>query len=96
MSFDQIPENPLPVWMKILIIVAALPVLAFFKLMELCPPHSQAMLFLWLYPFFTLLCAVLEWRAWGRRPELTWILLFVEILTHGAMWILVDPSILMP
>lgn len=96
MSIDDIPGNPVPVWMKLLIIVCALPVLAFPKLMALCAPHSTAETLLWLYPFYVLLSAVLEWRCWSRRPELTWVLLVVMLLTHGAMWILVDPTIILP
>ena len=96
MSFDEIPERPMPVWVKLVIIVCVLPLLAFPQLMALCPPHSSAELMLWIYPFYVLLSAVLEWRCWGRRPEPTWVLLAVELLSHGAMWILVDPSILLP
>lgn len=96
MSTDKFPSNPLPLWMKLLIIAAALPLLAFPKLMGLCAPESTAEILLWLYPGCILLYAVLEWRCWAQRPELTWILLVVELLTHGAMWILADPTILLP
>lgn len=96
MSLDEIPKLPMPWWVKVLIIVCCVPVLAFPKLMELCPPHSSAETFLWLYPFYVIICAVCAWLCWGRRHELTWVLLALMVLTHGAMWILVDPSILMP
>lgn len=96
MSIDELPENPLPLWMKIVIVACGLPVLAFPALLNRCPEGSTAEIFLWIYPFYTLLACVLAWRCWGRRPELTWVLLLVLLLTHAAMWVLVDPTIVLP
>ena len=96
MCSNDISGSHLPLWVKLVIIVCALPLLAFPELMNLCQPYSDARLLLWIYPFYVLGSAVLEWRSWPRRPELTWVLIAVELLSHCAMWILVDPSILLP
>ena len=46
---------------------------------------------LWLYPAWVLLAGLCAWKAWSRSPELTWILIFITILAHGAMWLLCYP-----
>ena len=95
MSTDDIPTYPMPWWVKLIIVLCCLPVLAFPWLLELCPPESAAIPFLWLYIPFTALAAWCAFKVWGRRPELTWVLVFVMILTHIAMWLLVNPAILL-
>lgn len=96
MSIDELPENPMPAWVKILIVVLALPVLAFPWLLSLCPEDSSAETFLWLYPAYVLLSAWLEWKIWPGRAALAYVLMGLMVLTHGAMILLVDPSILLP
>lgn len=96
MSLEDIPENPMPTWVKLVIIACCLPVLAFPWLLNLCPDDSPAETFLWIYPFYVALAGVCAWRSWARRKELTWVVLAVLLLTHAAMWMLVDPTILLP
>lgn len=89
MSLEDIPRNPLPLWMKIVIIVAALPALAYPWMLSKAPEDGNVELWMWMYPVYVVLSCVCEWKAWGRRPEVTWILIFVMLLTHAAMWALV-------
>ena len=42
-----------------------------------------------MYPVYVILSCACEWKAWGRRPEVTWILMVVMLLTHAAMWALI-------
>lgn len=95
MSIDDIPSRPIPWWFKVLAVVLCLPLLAFPRLVSLCPPDTSAETMLWIYPFFTLLSAWLALACYGRRHELSWVLMGVLLLSHGAMWLLVDPSILL-
>lgn len=95
MSINDIPSQPVPLWFKVLAAVLCLPVLALPRLISLCPPDTTAQALLWLYPFFVVLCAWLAAACYGRRPELSWVLLFVLVLSHGAMWLLVDPTLLL-
>jgi len=76
------------------IVVACLPLLAFFKLMELCPPGGTEETFLWIYPFYVLLAGFCAWKCACSRVALAWIIVVVLLLSHAAMWILVDPTLL--
>lgn len=96
MSTEELPGNHLPVWMKILIIVAALPVLAFPWLLSNCPPDSTDEALLWCYPFAIAAYAVLAWICWSRRPEVSWILWAMMLITHAAIVLLIFPYILLP
>lgn len=91
MNDPEIPQNPMPLWVKIIIIVCCLPLLGYFKLLEYCPPGD---IFVKLYPLYVPLAGYLAWKSWGRSPVITWILLALLLLTHAAMWILVKPDIL--
>ncbi|MCM1067759.1 MAG: hypothetical protein NC418_09340 [Muribaculaceae bacterium] len=80
----------MPIWIKALIIIAALPVLAYPALLAECPADVADMKpFLWFYPIYVVVSTVCAWAAWRRRPEVTWILIAVMLLTHAAMWTLV-------
>lgn len=46
-------------------------------------------LFMVFYPVYELASAWLAWLSYGRRTEMTWILLALMILTHPAMYMLV-------
>lgn len=96
MKNDELPQYPMPAWVKVLIIVCALPVLALPWLLSLCPEDSTAETFVWLYPAYVLLSAFLAWKVWPARHLLAYILLAVMLLTHAAMYILVDPTIILP
>ena len=49
------------------------------------------MTFLRFYPVYVLAAGICAWLSYGRRPEVTWIILVLLILTHAAMWLLVNP-----
>ena len=77
-------------------VLACLPVLAFFRLMELCPAGGPEETFLWIYPFYVVLAGFCAWKCAGTRTALAWIIVVLLLLSHAAMWILVDPSLLLP
>lgn len=89
MSADIEPRNPLPWWMKLIIVVSSLPVLALPRLISSCPPGAPEETFLRFYPVYVAVAALCAWLSYGRRPELTWIIVVLMWLTHGAMWMLV-------
>lgn len=79
-----------PVWMLCVIILVALPVVAFPAMLS----ASAAMAggdkyFLWLYPAYVVAAAILAYQCYGRRTEMTWIILALMALTHLAMWMLI-------
>ena len=97
MSHDsQSGPGAAALWIKIIIIVCSLPVCSMPWLLRLCPPEDTAKTFLYIYPLYVLMTAWLAWRNIQLRPAVTWILLAVMLLTHAAMWLLVDPSVILP
>ncbi|MBD5216689.1 MAG: hypothetical protein HDS78_09305 [Bacteroidales bacterium] len=91
MSVDNIPSNPTPLWVKIVIIVAMLPVLSFPWMLAASRGAGVEMdAFLWFYPVYVLAAGICAWVVYGRRPELTWILIALLLLTHAGMWYLVS------
>ncbi len=78
-------------WIKLIIIVAMLPVLAYPKMLaDSSPEAGSEGTFLWIYPAYVLAAGICAWISWKKRPEITWILVVLLILTHVAMWILVS------
>ena len=89
MTNDDMPPRPRPWWIKIIIIAVALPVLALPLMLEKAPANGQADGFLLFYPIYVVAAAICEWICWPRRPEITWILVALMVLTHAARWALV-------
>ncbi len=83
--------NGMPMWIRCLIIVSALPVLALPWLWAGNPDSDTGKVLLWLYPAYVVLSTVCAYKAWRNTPELTWILIVLLLLTHGAMYILCYP-----
>ncbi len=82
-----------PVWMLIIIIGAALPALAFPALLNLSAGNiSEYKVLVRLYPIYVLVAAYLAWQCYGRRNEMTWILIILMILSHAAIWFLLTSS----
>ena len=88
MSIEDLPRNPLPLWVKLLIIVCCLPLAAYPWLLSASAPGEENKWLLYLYPIAVILYAICAWKSWARRPELTWILLIMLLLTHAALWAL--------
>lgn len=78
-----------PVWMTVMIIAVVFPTA--FMLPWLLSESGQNTpgLFMVFYPVYELASAWLAWLSYGRRTEMTWILLALMILTHPAMYMLV-------
>lgn len=75
-----------PVWTTLLIVLCALPVVAFPTLLSLCGQESPLRLFVWFYPAYVAATAVCAWMCRKSRREMYWILLAVMLLTHAALW----------
>ncbi|MBD5234421.1 MAG: hypothetical protein HDS65_09650 [Bacteroidales bacterium] len=74
---------------KAAIIIAALPVLAYPALLSAAPESGSVEIFLMLYPVYVLVATICAWICRERRPEISWILVIIMLLTHAAMWLLV-------
>lgn len=84
---------PIPIRIKALIVLCALPLLGLPWLIS-SPGSAEAGTFLALYPLFVVLCAACAWKAYAGNPLLCYILLAVMLLTHAAMWLLCYPAAL--
>ncbi len=78
-----------PGWMTVIILIVALPVLALPVMLSLSGEIAEGnKLYVWLYPAYVLATAILAYQCYGRRTEMTWILIVLMLLTHVAMWVL--------
>lgn len=89
MSISDIPANPTPWWFKVLVIVCALPVLASPFLLADAPEDGIAHSLVIFYPAYVIVAAICALICYGRRPEVSWILVVLMLLTHAGMWVLV-------
>lgn len=86
------PTRRVPVWMICIIIAAMLPVFSFPAMLSAAGASASAgsKAFLWLYPFYVAATGLLAWQCYGRRSEMSWILIALLVLSHAAMWALVS------
>lgn len=92
MSAGDDSTTPVPLWVKIVIVLAALPVLCAPLLSAGVSPEGEALWLMRLYPAAIVLAAVCAWRAYPQRPELSWILIILMLLIHASMWVLCNNS----
>lgn len=87
-DLDNIPGQPVPWWMKALIIIDVLPVLpVIFRILGAVPEGTPQTL-VYLYPVYVVVAAVCAWMCCSKRPEVTYIILVLMALTHAAMLML--------
>lgn len=79
-------QGQTPLWALAIIIIAALPVFSFPALLTSAPSDLRAIV--WLYPLYVLTAAWLAWACWPTRRLMSWILIVLMLLSHGAMWML--------
>lgn len=76
-----------PVWLIIIIILAALPVFAFPTILGLIDPaDTVAKTMAWFYLIYVVITAFFAWMCWPERKYVTWILIVIMLLSHAAMW----------
>lgn len=85
---DSNNNNRPPLWVVIVTVIAMLPVLAFPVLLDSPADDDETKALLWLYPLYVIVSGVCAVICYRQRPEVTWILLILMILSHAAMWIL--------
>ena len=80
--------------MKWLLIVLCLPLLAYPVLLARCPEGGETETLVWCYPIYVLGAVWCAWRCLPERKTVYWILVALLALTHVAIWLLVDPSLI--
>lgn len=81
-------ESNMPLWAKIVVITAALPVMSYPWLLAKTPADSTNEMLIWFYPVYVVVSAVCAWICWPQRREVYWILIALMLLTHAAMFLL--------
>ena len=83
-----------PAWMVIVIIVMMLPVFQMPMLLSACPPDLGGIrTLIWGYPFYVLLTGWLSYVSYPSRPAISWILLVIMLMSHAAIYLLVNEPI---
>lgn len=93
-------SRPTPVAIIVLAIFLVLPAFsAPFMLSALPggePVADTVRTFICIWPFYLLLSGWLAVKAWPSRPEVSWILLAVMLLTSAGMfWLVLHPELLL-
>lgn len=78
--------SKMPLWAKLLVIAAVLPLGAYTWLLAHSSRGSAA--FLVFYPLYVIASAICAWISWPDRREIYWILIILLFLTHAAMFAL--------
>ena len=82
-----------PRWMICVILLVALPVFQFPMLLSSLPADSPNRVFVWMYPFYVVVAAYLAYQCYPQRRALAWILLVLMVLSHIAVYLLVNSSL---
>ena len=83
-------DRKFPLWVKLLIIISALPVVMLPIIIGNCAAvrYEEAKLFIMIDPFYVLASAIMAWISYRQRPEVAMILIVITLLSHIAMWML--------
>lgn len=83
-------KKKFPWWVKLLIIVSALPVMMLPAIIGKCGAmqYESAKMFFMFYPLYVIASTILAWISYRQRPEISLILIIILWLTHIAMWML--------
>lgn len=87
---DSIVKKKFPLWVKLVIVLSALPVMMLPIIVSDCSAlqYEELKMFIMIYPLYVVASAVMAWVCYRQRPELSIILVVLMILTHIAMWML--------
>lgn len=87
------PDRHPPFWVTLIIVIVALPLLALPILLNMAAPQAGVVrALIWIYPFYMLLSAWLAYKAWAGKPDVTWILITVMLLSTAAIFLLAHNS----
>ncbi|MDE7411678.1 MAG: hypothetical protein K2M94_06535 [Paramuribaculum sp.] len=90
----MMPSAPAtPRWMIWVILLVSLPVFQFPMLLSSLPVDSPNKVLVWMYPFYVVVAAYLAYQCYPQRRALAWILLALMVLSHIAVYMLVNSSL---
>jgi hypothetical protein len=77
-----------PLWVTIIIIVAALPLVLTPLMLTATGADSPARTLAWFFPAYLIVSAVCAHICYPQRRETAWILIILMFLSDAAMWLL--------
>ena len=83
-----------PAWFAAVCVILALPAFQTPALLSAAPDIDIVKTLVWIYPLYVIVCAYLAWACWATRRAVAWMLLGLLVLTHVAMWALVNTAII--
>ncbi len=78
----------MPFWVKALIVAMMLPLAGYILLLSGLPDDHTVRLLVWFYPAYIIASGVCAWMCWKERPEITWILLVIMLLSNSGIYYL--------
>lgn len=82
-------QQRVPWWMYVVIVLCAMPGLAFPYAAPLMVSSNVDIRWLaWFYPAYVIASAVIAWQCYGRRTYLCWIILALMLVSHAAFFYL--------
>ncbi|MDE6809514.1 MAG: hypothetical protein K2J42_05435 [Muribaculaceae bacterium] len=93
MNDTPLRSQKVPVYVMVLIIIAALPVvlMPFILSMSSTPLPELKKIFLWIFPFYLIVAAFLSWQCYRyERTVMSWILIVIMYLTDVSIIFLLN------
>lgn len=92
----SLPENrnqKVPIYIMVLIIIAAIPALFTPILLSMAqsPLPDLKKIFMWMFPFYIIVAAFLSWQCYKyERTIMSWILIVIMYLTDASIIMLLN------
>ncbi len=80
-----------PWWVTAIIILAMVPALVLPLSASDMPDAGTPRYLLWFYPAYVIATGVCAYLTYPSRSYLTWILLVLLLMSHAAMYLLLNP-----
>ena len=87
---ENADKRKFPLWVKIVIILSTFPIVALPVVITNCSvaQYENVKMFLFFYPFYVIASAIMAWISYRQRPDVTAILIILQLLSHVAIWML--------
>lgn len=79
-----------PWWVTAIIVLAMMPALVLPVAAHHVPESGTPRYLLWFYPAYVIATGVCAYITYPGRSYLTWILLVLLLMSHAAMWVLLN------
>ena len=87
---ENADKRKFPLWVKIVIILSTFPIVALPVVITNCSvaQYENVKMSLFFYLFYVIASAIMAWISYRQRPDVTAILIILQLLSHVAIWML--------